>query len=622
MNFELMRVIAVFFLAAISFSCQPNKKNPQESQDKEPTQMPNPTVETNPLKDAYFGETHVHTSSSMDAFIGGNRLTPEDAYRFARGEEVMANGSPHRLKRPLDFCAISDHAEFFGETFTLMNPGTPGYNDPIATQMREADNYKDAMALFVKYVVTPGRTGGSIHPEFYQGIESTMSGWRKNFEATEKYNEQGKFTTLHAFEWSAAPNAGNLHRNVIFRDTIVPKAPFSANDSRDPQKLWAWMQRQIDNGSTVLAIPHNSNGSKGMMFPETDMEGKPIDAEYARIRQNMEPVIEVMQIKGNSEVHPSFWPNDEFADFEMAYSIQDYSGRKFEKRNYIRYGLERGLKYEEDLGANPFKYGFVGGSDNHNGTPGNVEEDNYKVGSHGLADQTAADRLSQVIDGWATAYDINPGSLTGVWAESNTRGAIWDALKNRETFATSGPRMKVRFFGGYDFATGYDSNSLVEAGYSKGVPMGGNLTEGDGSAPKFIVWAIKDPIGPGLDRIQIIKGWMDNGEMMEKIYNVAVSDEREIKADGSVAPIDAPVNVETGEFDSSKGSPELMTVWTDPDFDPSQKAFYYVRVLQLPTARWTLYDEIREGVRYPETVPKSIVERAWSSPIWYSPGTH
>jgi hypothetical protein len=277
------------------------------------------------------------------------------------------------------------------------------------------------------------------------------------------------------------------------------------------------------------------------------------------------------------------------------------------------------LKYEEELGVNPFKYGFVGGTDSHNGTPGNVEEDNYMVGSHGLADQTAADRLSKVIDGWATAYDINPGSLTGVWAESNTRGAIWDALKNRETFATSGPRMKVRFFGGYDFATGYDSNSLVEAGYSKGVPMGGNLTEGDGRTPKFIVWAIKDPIGPGLDRIQIIKGWLENGEMMEKIYNVAVSDGREIQADGSVLPLDAPVNLETGDFDRSRGSAELMTVWTDPDFDPSQKAFYYARVLQLPTARWTLYDEIREGVRYPETVPKSIVERAWSSPIWYSP---
>ena len=576
-------------------------------------------IKINPLKNAYFGETHVHTSSSMDAFIGGNRLTPEDAYRFARGEEVIANGSPHKLKRPLDFCAVSDHAEYLGETFTLMNEGTPGYNDPVARQMREANNYEDAMALFVKYVITPARTGGSSHPDFYQGEASTMSGWRKNFKATEKYNQPGLFTTLHAFEWTSAPNAGNLHRNIIFRDTILPKIPFSANDSRDPQKLWAWMQLQIDLGSTLLAIPHNSNGSKGMMFPEVDIDGNPISTAYAETRQKMEPLIEMMQIKGNSEVHPQFWPNDEFADFEMAYSIQDYSGRKFEKRNYVRYGLERGLKYEEDLGVNPFKYGFVGGTDNHNGTPSNVEEDNYAVGSHGYADQTAENRTKQAIDGWATAYDINPGALTGVWAESNTRGAIWDAMKNKETFATSGPRMKVRLFGGYDFDAAYSDNSFVEDGYAKGVPMGGDLSEAKGKSPQFIVWAIKDPIGPGLDRIQIIKGWMDHGEMKEKIYNVAVSDSREIKADGSVSPLNATVDLKTGDFNSDKGSAQLITVWTDPDFDASQKAFYYARVLQLPTARWNLYDEIRENVTFPETVPKTIVERAWSSPIWYTP---
>lgn len=608
----------IFILLLVLIGCSKNIKKGIETIE-EPAASEIISVPIDSLKQAYFGETHVHTSSSMDAFIGGNRLTPEDAYRFALGEEVIANGSPHRLKRPLDFCAISDHAEYLGETFTLMNEGTPGYDDPVATQMREADNYEDAMALFVKYVITPARTGGSSHPDFYQGEASTMSGWRKNFNATEKYNQPGKFTTLHAFEWTSAPNAGNLHRNVIFRDTILPKVPFSANDSRDPQKLWEWMQQQIDLGSTLLAIPHNSNGSKGMMFPEVDIDGNPINQEYAATRQRMEPLIEMMQIKGNSEVHPQFWSNDEFADFEMAYSIQDYSGRKFEKRNYVRYGLERGLKYEEDLGVNPFKYGFIGGTDSHNGTPSNVEEANYNLGSHGLADQTAEDRIKNVIDGWATAYDINPGSLAGVWAESNTRGAIWDAMKNKETFATSGPRIKVRLFGGYDFANSYEGDSFIEEGYTKGVPMGGDLPQANGRSPKFIVWAIKDPIGPGLDRIQVIKGWLENGEMKETIYNVAVSDDREIKADGSVEPIDAPVDLKTGDFTADKGSAQLMTVWTDPDFDATQKAFYYVRVLQLPTARWNLYDEIREGVKFPESVPKTLVERAWSSPIWYSP---
>jgi hypothetical protein len=615
---KIIKLFPMILFLVIFVGCKKAANQTEElPQSSMTTEQSN--IKINPLKNAYFGETHVHTSSSMDAFIGGNRLTPEDAYRFARGEEVIANGSPHKLKRPLDFCAVSDHAEYLGETYTLMNEGTPGYNDPVARQMREADNYEDAMALFVKYVITPARTGGSSHPDFYQGEVSTMSGWRKNFNATEKYNRPGEFTTLHAFEWTSAPNAGNLHRNVIFRDTILPKIPFSANDSRDPQKLWAWMQRQIDLGSTLLAIPHNSNGSKGMMFPEVDIDGNPISKAYAETRQKMEPLIEMMQIKGNSEVHPQFWPNDEFADFEMAYSIQDYSGRKFEKRNYVRYGLERGLKYEEDLGVNPFKYGFVGGTDNHNGTPSNVEEDNYAVGSHGYADQTAENRTKQAIDGWATAYDINPGALTGVWAKSNTREAIWDGLHNKETFATSGPRMKVRLFGGYDFDATYSDNSFVEDGYAKGVPMGGDLSDANGKNPQFIVWAIKDPIGPGLDRIQIIKGWMDHGKMKEKIYDVAVSDNREIKADGSVNPLNATVDLKTGDFNKDKGSAQLMMVWTDPDFDASQKAFYYARVLQLPTARWNLYDEIRKGVKFPETVPKTLVERAWSSPIWYTP---
>ena len=577
-------------------------------------------IPVNPLKEAYFGETHVHTSASMDAFIGGSRITADDAYRFAKGEEMQINGSLHKLKRPLDFVAISDHAEYFGETYTMMNPGTPGYDDPIATQMREVDNLEDGLSLFVEYVVKPNRTGDKPHPDFWQGPESVKSGWRKNFVATERHYEPGKFTTLHAYEWTSAPNAGNLHRNVIFRDTLVPDLPFSAVDGRDPQELWAWMQQQMDQGRTLLAIPHNSNGSKGLMFPEKDLSDQPLSEDYLSTRNKMEPLIEMMQIKGNSEVHPKFWMNDEFADFETAESIQDFSDRKFEERNFVRYGLKRGLKHQDEAGINPFKYGFIGGTDSHNGTPSNVEEDNYSVGSHGLADQTAQDRVANTIDGWATAYDINPGSLAGVWAESNTREAIWDAMKRKETFATSGPRIKVRMFAGYDLQDAYDSyQSMVAAGTDQATPMGGDLPKSGGKSPKFLVWAMKDPIGPNLDRIQIIKGWVENGEMKEKIYNVAVSDNREINADGSVSPLNAPVNLETGAFDTSKGSPELSAVWQDPDFDPTQQAFYYSRVIQLPTARWTLWDEIREGVTYPESVAQTLQERAWGSPIWYDP---
>ena len=602
----------------ICFSACKNeqKETPVETENMTVTTAKDKAIESYKNKEAFWGETHVHTSSSMDAFIGGNRVTPDEAYRFAQGEEIKINGRLHKLKRPLDFCALSDHAEFLGETFTLMNPGTPGYDDPIATQMREADTYDSAIGLFVKYVVTPMRTGGSAHPEFWQGPESIASGWRTNFEATEKHYQPGKFTTLHAFEWSAAPDAGNLHRNVIFRDTIVPKIPFSAIDSTDPRDLWTWMQSQMDNGSTLLAIPHNSNGSKGYMFPEVDLSGNTLTQEYATIRQNMEPLIEMMQIKGNSEVHPNFWKNDEFANFETANSIQNYSGRTFEERNFVRYGLKRGLKYQEELGVNPFKYGFNGGTDNHNGAPSNVEEDNYNVGSHGYVDGTAKDRTNQTIDGWAEAYDISPGSLTGVWAESNTREAIWDAMKNKETFATSGPRIKVRLFGGYGFKTAYDTyDELVEDGYEKGVPMGGDLTGKDN--PQFLVWAIKDPMNAGLDRVQIIKGWYENGEIKEEIYNLAVSDNR-LQDDGTVIPTDANVNLETGAFDTTKGSNEFMVTWEDKSFNPNVNAFYYVRVIQMPTARWTLYDEIRENVEFKPEVARTLQERAWSSPIWYN----
>jgi hypothetical protein len=320
-------------------------------------------------------------------------------------------------------------------------------------------------------------------------------------------------------------------------------------------------------------------------------------------------------VKGNSEVIPNFWPNDEFADFENATTIQKYNGRAFIKENFVRYGLGRGVKYHAQLGINPFKYGFVGGTDNHNGTPSNVEEDNYKVGSHGLADRDPETRSKADLDGEMRVADANPGALAGVWAESNTRGAIWDAMLAKETFATSGPRIKVRAFAGSGFDKRYDNyEKLVKDGYAKGVPMGGDY-KGD-KAPQFLVWAVKDPIGPNLDRIQIIKGWYENGEMKDTIYNVVASGKR-LKRDGSVEPIDAPIDMTTGQFNTEKGSPELMGVWTDPDFNPEVEAFYYVRVLQLPTARWTLYDELNAGVQYPEDVKRQLVERAWGSPIWY-----
>jgi hypothetical protein len=569
----------------------------------------------NPLKEAYFGEQHVHTGVSMDAFIAGNRLTPDDAYRFAKGEEMMVNGSMHKIKRPLDWVAVTDHAEFMGEAYSLMNEGAPGYDNEVAVAFREAPDLETALKLYNQYVLVPLAGGGDPHPEFFQGEEAIKTTWQKNVEATEKHYEPGTFTTIHAYEWTSAPGGSNQHRNVFFRDANVPDMPFSANDGDDPEELWAWMQTLRDDGKRVFAIPHNSNESKGLHFAEATLSGVPIGEDYATTSASMEPLVEMMQVKGNSEVVPNFWPNDEFANFENAVSIQRFSGRGFVKENFVRYGLGRGIKYNADIGVNPFKYGFVGGTDSHNGTPSNVEEDNYTVGSHGLADRTAEVRAESVLDGEMLISDSNPGALTAVWAEANTRSAIWDSMLAKETFATSGPRIKVRVFAGQGFAESYDSyDAMVTDGYEKGVPMGGDYA--GTKAPQFLVWAMKDPIGPNLDRIQIIKGWVEDGEMKDMVYNVAASGDR-LQTDGSVTPINAPIDMETGAFNTKKGDPELMAVWTDPDWDPELEAYYYARVLQLPTARWTLYDELREGVSYAEDVKREIVERAWASPIWH-----
>ncbi|MAL27497.1 MAG: hypothetical protein CL820_16725 [Croceicoccus sp.] len=418
-------------------------------------------VSQNPLKDAFFGETHVHTGVSMDAFVAGNRLTPDDAYRFAKGEEIMVNGSMHRIKRPLDFVAVTDHSEFMGEAYSLMNPGAPGYDDPVAKSFREAKDLETALGLYAKYVLEPLAGGGDPRPSFFQGTSAIETTWRRNFEATEKHYIPGKFTTIHAYEWTSAPGGLNLHRNILFRDTNVPNVPFSSNEGADPEELWAWMKAQRDKGVKVFAMPHNSNESKGLLFTETTLSGKPITREYAATRASMEPLIEMMQIKGNSEVVPDFWPNEEFADFENARSLQDYNDRTFMKRNFVRWGLGRGLKYRSDLGVNPFKYGFVGGTDSHNGAPSNVAEDNWDVGSHGLADQTAEIRATAILEGEMKVSDLNPGAITGVWATSNTRGAIWDSMAAKETFATSGPRMKVRAFAGQGFASSYPSYAAM-----------------------------------------------------------------------------------------------------------------------------------------------------------------
>lgn len=578
-------------------------------------------IPINPLKEAYFGETHMHTSFSLDAYIGGNRMTPDQSLQFAQGEQITMEltGKKVQLKRPLDFAAVTDHAEYIGEMYTVMYPDADGYDSDQAVQLRNVEGLEEAEKLFLDIVVSSNRSTSPQHPELYAGPMTTISAWAIMNEATERHNQPGKFSTLHAFEWSGAPEGGNLHRNIIFRDTVVPDFPVSYIEVNREDGLWAWLDQITANGSTVLAIPHNSNASKGMMFDPNMPNGMPITEQYATMRAKYERTIEIMQIKGNSEVVPQFWPNDEFADFENCFTMQDYSGRKFEQKNFVRDALKQGLKYQDEMGVNPYKLGFNGGTDNHNGEMSNVEEDNYS-GSHGLTDGTAADRVKNEVPGWAKTYDISPGAITAVWAPRNTRADIWDGLYNRETFASSGPRMKVRFFAGYGFQAEHsDYAAFVNDGYDHGVPMGGDLAVNQSTEPNFLIWAQKDPMNTNLDRVQVIKGWYENGELKEQIFNVAVSDDR-MQADGTVLPTDASVNLETGAPEMGKGSAEFMVTWNDPDFNPELHAFYYVRVIQLPTARWTLWDEIREGVEYPAEVKKTVQERAWSSPIWYTPG--
>jgi hypothetical protein len=586
-----------------------------------------PTVEQleaavagNPLKDAYFGETHVHTSFSLDAYIGGARITPDEAYRFAKGEDVTVNGQKHNIGRPLDFVAVSDHAEFIGEMYSTQVPGAKGGDNPMLGELRNLKSVDEQRAWFMKYVVGNMRGDTPGHPPFYAGPETTRSAWSDVIvKAARDHYQPGRFTTLAGFEWTAAPKAGNMHRNVLFRDLNVPEMPFSALDSDDEEKLWSWMAEQEKKGARLLAIPHNSNGSRGLMFEPVDNAGRPLTAGYARNRSHFEPLIEMMQIKGNSEVHRKFWPADEFADFENADSVGSFSNRAFKKEVFVRWAVIKGLDYQAKLGANPYQYGFTGGTDNHNGLPSDVAENDY-IGSHGPADGTLEARRSGEIDGWIKAKESNPGSVAGVWAAQNTRGAIWDAMSARESFVTSGPRIKPRIFCGAGLAPApADARSLVEQGYKSGVAMGGVL-KASAVAPTCTVYASKDPQGANLDRIQIVKGWVDaKGEPRDKVFDVAWSGQRKKGANGKLPAVGNTVDLKTATYTNDIGAAELMGAWTDPEFDPKRPALYYVRVLEIPTPRWTTYDAVRNKLPLLKDVPATLQERAWTSPIWYTP---
>ncbi|MFK7881482.1 DUF3604 domain-containing protein [Roseobacter sp.] len=577
-------------------------------------------AEPNPLRNAYFGETHMHTAFSLDAYIGGARLMPADAYGFAKGNAVtLPDGTVMQHKRPLDFAAMSDHAEYIGEMYSTMFDDAPGHDNPDLEELRTMTDIDDRQQWFFKYVISSNRSATPQHPPFYAGPQTAKSAWQLIIEAAEDANEPGEFSAIIGFEWSAAPNGANLHRNVLFRDDNVPDSVPSYIDINQEEKLWEWMREQEIEGRHLLAIPHNSNASKGRMFPDIDSFGDPLDVEYARLRQHFEPLIEMMQVKGNSEVHRKFWAADEFAAFENADSIQKNSGRVFSQRDFVRGGLTRGIAYEMDLGVNPFRYGFIGGTDNHNGLMSAVAEDAF-IGAHGPEDGSVERRRTGDVLGWIDGKDLSIGSLAGVWAIENTRAAIFDAMKRRETFATSGPRIKVRMFGGVDLSPASDPLAMAQEGYLMGTHMGGMLPP-IVTAPVFTVYAEKDPLGANLDRIQIIKGWVDEyGDTNEKIIDVVWSDDRVVDAaTGKLASVGNTVDVTTALYTNDIGAASLIGSWQDDDFNPQEGAYYYARAIEIPTPRWSTYDAVRNGLPLLEDVAATIQERAWGSPIWYSP---
>jgi hypothetical protein len=579
-------------------------------------------VESNPERNAYFGQTHLHTSWSLDAYILGNTVTgPAEAYQFAIGQPIKhPAGYEVQIRQPLDFQGVTDHAEYVGMVRMANDPSSPVSKLPIAVKLRVSAS-NSAMMIFQWLA---GSIAKNEPIKELLNPELTGSVWKQNIQIADQYNKPGKFTAFVSYEWTSMPNSQNLHRNVFFRDSVhVPAAPFSAIDSDHPEDLWAWMDAQRKAGNELLCISHNANLSNGLMFPvDVDSKGRPLDAAWANERLNNEPLTEIKQCKGTSETTPELSPNDEFADYElMSYLIGIDNSTSKPHGSYAREAYKNGLAMQDTRGYNPYKFGFVGAGDAHN-TATAYSHSNF-FGDHALVDPTPEIRLSGKVASGMDIIKTGPSGLGGVWAESNTRAAIFDAMKRKETFGTTGVRMRVRMFGGWDYPDDtVEKKDWVKTAYAQGVPMGGDLPAKKGTAPAFIVWAVKDPDDGNLDRIQIVKGWSQNGQTFEKVYDVVWSGDR--KPDpttGKVPAVGNTVDVKNASYTNTIGATELRKVWRDPDFDPKLNAFYYARVLQIPTPRWSTYDAKKLGVAPPTTVPASLQERAWTSPIWYTPSS-
>ena len=605
-----------------------------------------PEVDRSYPTNVYWGDTHVHTSNSRDANSRGNQSSPSLAYRFARGDVVEAlNGEPARIRRPLDFLVVADHAEQLGVMASLQAGDQVLRQSEVGRRLAEtyralSDEPEARRRFDRERDLQWQEIGGAFH----------RSVWQRVIEMAEEFNDPGTFTTFSGYEWSSRGSEpgvfGNLHRVVIFKDgpertgTVLP---FSSVDSINPEELWRYFARYEEiTGGEVLAIPHNGNLSNGEMFALTTLDGQPLTTEYARARSRWEPLYEVTQIKGDSETHPVLSPTDEFADFEAwnswAGTTSDPTWHRccqnwdpeaqpeLKKAEYARSALKRGLALEETLGENPFKFGLIGSTDSHVSLA-TADNDNY-WGKHILALPSATRMLQSgsVRQAAAVGWEAAAAGYAAVWAEENTRESIFAAMRRKEVYASTGPRMTVRFFGGWEYSSDdVYRPDFVRIGYSGGVPMGGDLSAAPvGSAPKFMIAALKDPDGATLDRVQVIKGWRDaSGELHEEIYNVAVSDDgRRVRRDGSVDPIGSTVDVADASYTNTIGDTQLMAFWQDPDFDPEERAFYYVRVLEIPTPRWTAYDAKYFGIDSDDISDEVWMvsqERAYTSPIWYTP---
>ena len=606
------------------------------------------TESYNQYRNVYFGDTHIHTTFSFDAYILGNMNTPDEAYRYAKGEGMKNSfGIDMKIREPLDFYAVTDHGFWMGVVDEWADTTTELSKHPLAKPYHNINSPENLnfdtgirrITLFRQNYGKFTQTRGGYWKLFKAWLANDVSlgsasfdynahreAWTEVAKAAQKHNDPGNFTTFIGYEWTSSflpPDGGAYHRNVLFNSSKAPKRPFTRVDSQNPEDLWTWMDTMREKGLDSLAIPHNPNQSNGQAFRLAYYDGRPLDQAYAEQRMRNEPLVEITQIKGTSETHPRLSPNDEWAGFEILNTRKGKTNfYSSPPGSYVREALMNGMALEREDRGNPFKLGFIGSSDNHNSS-GSYEEDNYfgTTPVTGAPETRASIPLNGLYGGMRTAQFAASG-LAGVWAEENTREAIFNALRRKETFGTSGNRIKLRFFGGFDLTSiDLSTEDLAKQAYGKGVPMGSDLMGRGTKAPSFIVWAQSDSYGAPLQRIQIIKGWYDHSykkETREKIYDVACSDGLKVDPLTQRCPDNgAKVNLSNCSISNNKGATELKTVWTDPDFEPGVEAFYYVRVLENPTCRWTTWDAIRTGNEIRPGVDTTIQERAWSSPIWY-----